>query len=277
MARLSDGVKRGGSHFMRIWWQSSTSIHTRELTDYREALTKHLNSVKREDTEISVNGVEKGSLDLHFNSTVALNSFAPGGVLDKLIQADREGYDAAAIGCFLDPALQEARELTDIPIFSLAETSIHMACMLGHRFSGIAFCDKQAQYYDAVVRKYGLESRAVPFASLGMDLEQVQKGFSDPTEIMDLFKKSIKKLSESGAEVILPACGCVNTIVVREKITEMEGMLILDINALLLKITEAMADFYKLTGVSRSRKLLYQKPTSENIKKILQIYHFKLK
>jgi Asp/Glu/hydantoin racemase len=262
---------------MKIWWQSSTSIHTKELTDYREALTKNLNSAKREDTEISVNGVEKGSLDLHFNSAVALNSFTPGGVLDKLIQADREGYDGAAIGCFLDPALQEARELTDIPIFGLAETSIHMACMLGNRFSGIAFCDKQAQYYDAVVRKYGLESRAVPFASLGIDLEQVQKGFSDPTEIMDLFKKSIKKLSRSGAEVILPACGCVNTIVMREKITEMEGMLILDINALLLKITEAMIDFYKLTGVSRSRKLLYQKPISENINQILQIYNFKLK
>jgi len=260
---------------MKIWWQSSTAIHTKELTDYREALTKHLNSVKRDDTEISVNGVEKGSLDLHFNSTVALNSFAPGGVLDKLIQADRGDYDAAAIGCFLDPALQEARELTEIPIFGLAETSIHMACMLGNRFSGIAFCDKQAQYYDAVVQKYGLESRALPFASLGIDLEQVQKGFSDPTEMMDLFSKSIKKLSQAGAEVILPACGCVNTIVVREKITEMEGMLILDINALLLKITEAMSDFYKLTGLSRSRKLLYQKPTAKNIHEILEIYNFK--
>jgi len=260
---------------MRIWWQTSTSIQNKELTGYREALMKHLNSVKREDTEISFNGVEKGSLDLHFNSTVALNSFAPGGVLDKLIQADREGYDAAAIGCFLDPALQEARELTDIPIFGLAETSIHMACMLGNRFSGIAFCDKQAQYYDAVVRKYGLESRALPFASLGMDLEQVQKGFSDPGTIMDPFRECLKKLSEAGAEVILPACGCVNTIVVREKITEMEGMLIPDINALLLKVTEAMADFYKLIGISRSRKLLYQKPTAANIKEILNIYNFK--
>jgi hypothetical protein len=67
----------------------------------------------------------------------------------------------------------------------------------------------------------------------------------------------------------------VNTIVVNEKITEMEGMLILDINALLLKITEAMVDFYKLAGVSRSRKLLYQKPMKEGMKQILQLYHFK--
>jgi len=70
---------------MKIWWQSSTAIHEEGLKDYREALSQHLNSVKRADTEISVNGVERGSLDLHFNSTVALNSFAPGGVMDKLI------------------------------------------------------------------------------------------------------------------------------------------------------------------------------------------------
>ena len=260
---------------MKIWWQSSTPIHTKELTDYREALTKHLNSVKRPDTAVSVNGVDRGSLDLHFNFTVALNSFAPGGVLEKMVQAEREGYDGVAIGCFLDPALQEARELTDIPILGLAETSMHLACMLGSKFSGIAFCDKQAQYYDAVVRRYGLESRAVPFASLGIDLTEVQKGFSDPSVIMDRFKECLKQLASSGTEVILPACGCVNTIVVREKTTEMEGMLILDINALLLKITEAMAEFRKLTKVSRSRTLLYQKPAKEDMKQILKLYGFK--
>jgi len=260
---------------MKIWWQSSTMIQTKELTGYREALTKHLNSVKRADTEISVNGVDRGSLDLHYNFTVALNSFAPGGVLNKMVQADREGYDAAAIGCFLDPGLQEAREITNIPIMGLAETSMHMACMLGTKFSGIAFSDKQAQYYDAVARRYGLEDRAVPFASLGIDLTEVQEGFSNPGKMMDLFRKCLKQLANSGAEVILPACACVNTIVVNEKITEMEGMLILDINALLLKITEAMADFYKLAGVSRSRKLLYQKPMKEGMKHILQLYNFK--
>jgi len=259
---------------MRIWWQSGIAIRNPESKEYYDALSKHLNSVKRPDTEISINGVDKGSWDLNFNSTVSLNSFNPGGVLQKLLKADKEGYDAAAIGCFLDQGLQEARELTDIPLFGLCETSVHMACMLGRTFSGIAFCDKQAQYYDAAIRKYGLESRAVPFASLGIHLDQVQKGFSDPTEIMDLFRKSVKKLSDKGVEVVLPACGCVNAIVVREKITEMEGMLILDINAVLLKVTEAMADLYRLTKVSRSRKLLYQKPTKENISQILQTYGF---
>jgi hypothetical protein len=55
----------------------------------------------------------------------------------------------------------------------------------------------------------------------------------------------------------------------------MEGMLILDINALLLKITEAMVDFCKLTGANRSRKLLFQMPVKEGLKHILQLYNFK--
>jgi len=36
-----------------------------------------------------------------------------------------------------------------------------------------------------------------------------------------------------------------------------------------------MADFYKLTGAGRSRKLLYLKPGSEDLKYILQLYNFK--
>ncbi len=143
------------------------------------------------------------------------------------------------------------------------------------KFSGIAFSDKQAQFYDSLAQRYGFGDRAVPFASLGVDLTAVQKAFTDPGWMMDLFRKCLKQLAGSGAEVILPACACVNTIVVNEKITEMEGMLILDINALLLKVTEGMADFYKLTGAGRSRKLLYLKPGSEDLKYILQLYNFK--
>lgn len=44
-------------------------------------------------------------MDLHFNSTAAVISFASGGGMDKLIQVDKEGHDGVAIGCFLDPAL----------------------------------------------------------------------------------------------------------------------------------------------------------------------------
>ncbi len=77
---------------MKIWWQSSTPIH--RLHDYRNTLTEHLNGVKRPDTEVHVNGVDDGSMDLHYNAVVAINSYGPGGVLNKIMQAADQGYDA---------------------------------------------------------------------------------------------------------------------------------------------------------------------------------------
>lgn len=70
---------------MKIWWQSSTPIH--RLDAYREALVAQLAGVKRADTEVEIGGVHDGSMDLHYHAVVAVNSFAPGGVLDKILYA----------------------------------------------------------------------------------------------------------------------------------------------------------------------------------------------
>lgn len=258
---------------MKIWWQSSTPIH--RLHDYRNTLTQHLDAVKRETTEVHVNGVDEGSMDLHYNAVVAVNSYGPGGVLNKLIQAGNQGYDAIAIGCFLDPAMQEAREIVPIPVFGLGETSMLMACMYGHKFSGVAFHAKQSQYYDRKAWEYGLASRHIPFGDLGIDFTQVQTAFSSPGQMTENFVKEAKRLAGLGAEVILAACATVNAIIRRENIREVDGALILDCNAVLLKTAEGMADLSREIGLKQSRRLMYQGPTKASLDDWMRIYNFR--
>ena len=258
---------------MKIWWQSSTPIH--RLHDYRAALTAHLDAIKRPDTEVDVNGVDDGSMDLHYNAIVAMNSFAPGGVLNKMIQAGNKGYDAIAIGCFLDPAMQEAREVVPIPVFGLGETSMLMACMYGHKFSGIAFHAKQAQYYDRKAFEYGLASRHIPFGDLGIDFTEVQNAFASPAQMRERFIGEARRLAARGAEVILAACATVNAIIRRENINEVDDALILDCNAVLLKTTEAMAELSRSIGLSSSRRLLYQRPQPGALADWMRIYGFR--
>jgi Asp/Glu/hydantoin racemase len=258
---------------MKIWWQSSTPIH--RLNDYRNSLTEQLNNIKRADTEIDINGVDDGSMDLHYNAVVAMNSFAPGGVLNKIIQAADRGYDAVAIGCFLDPAMTEAREVVDIPVFGLGEASMLMACMYGQRFSGVAFHAKQAQYYDRKAFEYGLASRHVPFGDLGIDFTEVQNAFVNPGQMTERFVKETKRLAALGAEVVLAACATVNAIIRREKINEVDGTLVLDCNAVLLKMTEGMADLKRDIGLRQSRRLLYQRPSLSAQKTWAEIYNFR--
>ena len=258
---------------MKIWWQSSTPIH--RLHDYRSTLSEHLNSVKRPETEIDINGVDDGSMDLHYNAVVAVNSYGPGGVLNKIIQAADQGYDAVAIGCFLDPALQEAREVVPIPVLGLGEASMLTACMYGARFSGVAFHAKQAQYYDRKAFEYGLASRHVPFGNLGIDFNQVQTAFSNAEAMTGTFIAETRRLAAQGAEVILAACATVNAIIRREKIREVDGTLVMDCNAVLLKLTEAMAELAQSAGLRASQRLLYQRPDRGSLGQWMKTYGFR--
>ena len=258
---------------MKIWWQSSTPIH--RLDDYRNALSRQLNALKRPDTEVHVNGVDDGSMDLHYNAVVAMNSYGPGGVLNKIIQAAEQEYDAVAIGCFLDPAMQEAREIVSIPVFGLGETCMLMACMYGHKFSGVAFHEKQSQYYDRKAHEYGLASRHIPFGSLGIDFNQVQTAFTNPVEMRNTFIDEARRLAAQGAEVILAACATVNAIIRREEIYEVDGALIMDCNAVLLKTTEALAELAPGAGLRASRRLLYQRPSRKSVADWMRTYGFR--
>ncbi len=258
---------------MKIWWQSSTPIH--RLHDYRTTLTEHLTSVKRPDTQIDINGVDDGSMDLHYNAVVAVNSYGPGGVLNKIIQAADQGYDAVAIGCFLDPAMQEARELVSIPVLGLGETSMLMACMYGYKFSGVAFHNKQAQYYDRKAFEYGLASRHIPFGNLGIDFNEVQTAFTSPEKMTGTFIGVSRRLAAQGAEVILAACATVNAIIRREKIQEVDGALVMDCNAVLLKLAEAMAELAGSIGLRASQRLLYQRPDRRSLGEWMRTYGFR--
>lgn len=257
----------------KIWWQSSTPIH--RLHDYRNTLTEHLNGIKRPETEIHISGVDDGSMDLHYNAVVAMNSFGPGGVLNKIIQAAEQGYDAVALGCFLDPAMQEGREVVDIPVLGLGETGMLTACMFGDKFSGVAFHAKQAQYYDRKAFEYGLGARHIPFGDLGIDFTAVQTAFSNPAQMTERFIAESRRLAAQGAEVILAACATVNAIIRRERITEVDGALVLDCNAVLLKTVEGMADLAHSIGLSVSRRRLYQAPSREARAAWMQLYGYR--
>ena len=72
--------------------------------------------------------------------------------------------------------------------------------------------------------------------------------------------------------MILPACACVNAIVHTQKISEVDGALVLDCNAVLLKTTEAMADLAQRVGLSASRRLLYARPSPAQLQQYVQTY-----
>lgn len=60
---------------------------------------------------------------MDFNSYLYLRYNNVIQVCQATLTVEKMGYAAMALGCFVDPALREARSLVDIPIVSISETS----------------------------------------------------------------------------------------------------------------------------------------------------------
>lgn len=118
---------------MRILWQSSAVLD--RFPHYAEAIHSHARERCAAGTLLEVRGVPDILTDtsaLHYRALDFLNTRA---LIESALRTEREGFDAIAVGCFLDPVLDELKELLDIPVLGLGESAMHLACMLGRRFA----------------------------------------------------------------------------------------------------------------------------------------------
>ena len=140
----------------RILWHSNAVISN--LPDYKAAILRHSEKILGPDFELEVRGVAKeaaGGKLIEFMAYEFLNNV---NFFDSVTKSMREGFDALAIGCALDPTLDELREIVEVPVLSLTETGMLTACMLGKRFSIVSYVPQMVnKRFGELVRKYGLK------------------------------------------------------------------------------------------------------------------------
>lgn len=124
---------------MKIWYQSSSPLDGDPIfEDYKKAISDHSKAILP-GVEIDLHGVKKGVLEVEYKYFLFLSKSE---IIENMLVAEKKGYDAIALGCFLDPGLQEARSMVDVPIASMGESSMLFACTLGKRFSIITYNGK---------------------------------------------------------------------------------------------------------------------------------------
>ncbi len=126
------------------------------------------------------------------------------GILDKAVAAEKAGADAVIIDCMGDPGLYAARELVRIPVVGPAEASMHLAALLGHRFSVLMVLESRLAMLEEQVACYGLAARLasarafnIPVLSLDQDPEGTLR------KVIDTAERAVR---EDGAAVIIPGC-----------------------------------------------------------------------
>lgn len=257
---------------MRIWVQVFSSPDRNP--DFHAALAEHLRSVVEPGVEVEVHGTRKGGLGEQFRFFQAIDT---ADIIESVLECRQakggQRYDAFVSLNSIDPALTEAREILDIPVLGFLETTALVACMMGRSFSLITPNPKFGVSYSERLKLYGLTDRLASVEAMSFPhLSAYREAFTDAQahqRVMDEFDRAARRAIEKGAEVIIP-CGSHAVLQARRALREIDGALIMDGLAVLLKMTEMAVKTQKIMGTFVSRKLQYRAPdevTRERAKK----------
>lgn len=141
-------------------------------------------------------------------------AFAVPGTIARAIEAEIAGADAIVIDCMGDPGLKPIREVVRIPVLGPAETSMHLAAMLGHSFSIVTVLDAVKPMLVNLARLYGVHEKLasvlavdVPVLELAERLTEVQQALAE---------SALVAVERDGADVIVLGCtgflGCAAAI-----------------------------------------------------------------
>lgn len=224
-----------------------------------ESVTEHirrtLEQIKRPDTEVTVVNPAHGPVSIE---SVYDETLAGPPTLELVRRANEEGYDAVVLACFSDPALDAAKEVSDIPVVGIEEATMHVAAMLGHKFSITTAFRSRAPTRDLHVRLRGVEGAYASTLVIEMSVLEMD---ANPEEakarILELGRQAVE---EDGAEVII--LGCAGLAGYAEDIEQELGVVVLDPTSVAFKVAEALVDL----RVRHSKVARFAKPPVKEIK-----------
>lgn len=218
-----------------------------------QTMTSHLaevlNGIKNPGTELTVVCPPEAppAIESAYDEAMAVPH-----VLKIVEQAAADGYDAAILACFSDPGLEAAREVTDMLVMGIEESSMHAAAMLGAKFTILTLNKERVPHKEKEARRFMLENYLASVRPLGMSVAETDE---DPEKTRARIRE-IARLAkdEDGAEVVL--LGCAGMAGYAEGITEELGLVVIDPSSVALKMTEAMV----AAGLSQAKCGFYAEP-----------------
>ncbi len=239
--------------------------------NYFPFLRSYIDQVKSPDTKVDLRGTRVGRIDSYrFFETLDWIS-----ILDSVVGAEQDGYDAVAIGNILDPALREARSMVDIPVLGLGETSMLTACMMGSTFSLVGVNPFFGGRFEENVAKYGLRDRLASIECMGLTPHELDACFSDDegrSRAIESFTAAARASLAKGAEVVIPAGGRLTAFLNAVGIREVDGAPLLDGTVSLVAATEAAIRIHQQSGSFVSRRRLYAKAPEQSIRQAAAEY-----
>jgi Asp/Glu/hydantoin racemase len=261
---------------IRIWHQSLTDLTL--LPGYSAMLRDHARRICGADTVVDLHGLTPGTypdgmapIDMVRYRWAHHLAFIQ--VVENAMRAQREGYDAVAISCFVDPGLEEARSLVDIPVVSSLETALLVSSTIGRAFGLLTIEETMARTLRELVHRYGFDSRVDAVAALDPPITEFEldEAFAGSPQFAERFARQGRRMVADGCDVIIPAEGVLNTVLVRNEIQTIDGTPVLDSYGSLLTVAEMLVQLRRRSGLSVGRSGAYAQPPDSLVRHLRRV------
>lgn len=169
---------------------------------------------------------------------------------DRCAAAEREGFDAIIIHCFIDPGLRKSRKRVRIPVVGPGEITLRAAGMLDRKIGIITPSSETLDCYDEYVRDLGLEDRIAGIEAVKGPLAPFPQ--QNPREMTEAVVEAVERLIMLGAQVICPSgLAYIPIRVSAAEVSKRAGIAVLDPALLSVKTAEMLVSALQGGGPSR--------------------------
>jgi allantoin racemase len=236
---------------VRLLYQMTTA---KQMTDLGMAEVERRLAYVRSQVEpatsidIAVPSRGPGSIESRYDSAMAVPL-----LLEAVMKAETDGYDAVVISCFGDPGLDACREIVSIPVVSSGQASMHVAAQLGARFSVISPKDGAGSRVLENPRKYGFHLNYASTRGSGLSVMDLAR---DRQRTVDrLAEVGGKAVQEDGADTLILGCMSMAFHDISRELQDRIGVPVVNP----VQASLSLAELLVRAGLSQSRRA-YPKP-----------------
>ena len=170
------------------------SVTLNEITKSEVLLTK------APDTEFDIVNIDEGPMNIEFYYEEIL---ASSSVVEKVIQAEKEGWDGVFISCFADPAVKASRERVTIPVVGGFQPAALVASLISDKWSIITISKKIIPLIRGEARKLGIENNIASIRHIDTSFSDLQNEKIIEERLLIQINRAV---DEDGAEAIVLGC-----------------------------------------------------------------------
>jgi Asp/Glu/hydantoin racemase len=166
------------------------------------------------------------------------------------------------------------RELLNIPVLGLCESSVHVACLMGATFSLINVNPKFTHRIVESIKLQGFASRLVSVDQMKVErpgvFDLALRDDEANAEVVRQFAECARR--SLGAEVLVPAGGSLMAVLADAGVHQIDSAPVLNGLIAVIKVAELAVGMRRITGQFTSKHLIYAPPSGKLLDDVRKAY-----